>query len=110
MADYAQIKLVVSALTFSTSFYILSKFESHENVVEKLRKFKVLTEISDLTDKILKMGLNSGFSDFEDALQYYCALNSNCTIFFTRNVKDFKKTDIKVMTPTDFLNNQKDFL
>jgi hypothetical protein len=50
-----------------------------------------------------KPGLFSGFRDFEDALQYHCALAANCDIIVTRNVKDFKKAEIPVITPDEYL-------
>ena len=102
-ADKGEINLVVSALTYSIVFCLLSKFEDREVVKEKIRKFKVIAETSDLTDKILEKGLSSKFSDFEDALQYHCALKMNCDIVITRNGKDFKGSEIPVLSPDEFL-------
>lgn len=39
---------------------------------------------------IIDKSLSSGFTDFEDALQYNCALQSECGVIITRNVKDFQ--------------------
>ena len=103
LADKGEIILVVSALTYSIVFYLLSKFEDREVVKEKIRKFKVISETSDLTDKIIEKGLSSKFSDFEDALQYHCALMMNCDIVVTRNGKDFKGSEIPVLSPDEFL-------
>jgi predicted nucleic acid-binding protein len=103
LADKGEINLVVSALTYSILFYLLSKFEDREVVKEKIRKFKVFAETSDLTDKIIEKGLSSRFSDFEDALQYHCALMMNCDIVITRNGKDFKGSEIPVLSPDEFL-------
>lgn len=105
IADKGKIKLIVSALSYSTVFYLLSKFEDNEVVKEKLRKFKVITGTSDLTDKIIDKGLASKFSDFEDALQYQCAINMDCNILITRNGKDFKESHIPVMTPDEYLKS-----
>jgi predicted nucleic acid-binding protein len=105
LADKGKIQLVVSALTFSTVFYILSRFEAKEIVKEKIRKFKVIVETSDLTNKIIDKGLSSKFSDFEDALQYFCALKKDCNILITRNAKDFKNADISVLSPDEYLNS-----
>jgi predicted nucleic acid-binding protein len=107
LSDKGKIQIYVSALTFSTTFYLLSRFENQDIVKEKIRKFKVLVETSDLTDRIIDKGLNSKFSDFEDALQYYSAINMNCNIIITRNAKDFKESDIPVMTPDEYLNSLK---
>jgi predicted nucleic acid-binding protein len=103
IADKGKVKLIVSALSYSTVFYMLSKFENNEKVKDKLRKFKVISDTSDLTDKIIDKGLSSKFSDFEDALQYHCALKMDCNILITRNGKDFKESDIPVMTPDEYL-------
>jgi predicted nucleic acid-binding protein len=39
LSDLGTIDLVVTALTYSTVFYVLSKFEKKEHVKEKIRKF-----------------------------------------------------------------------
>lgn len=103
LADKGKILLAVSALTFSTVYYLLARFEDKEKVKEKIRKFKVIAETSDLTDKVIDKGLSSKFSDFEDSLQYYCAINKECKILITRNAKDFKESDIPVLSPDEYL-------
>ena len=105
LADKGKVNLIVSALSYSTIFYLLSKFEDNEAVKEKLRKFKVISETSDLTNRIIDKGLSSKFSDFEDALQYHCAIKLDCNILITRNEKDFKGSDIPVMTPNEYLKS-----
>ena len=55
-----------------------------------------------LTDKY-KWGLNSNFSDFEDSLQYFSALESDCSILITRNGRDFKDSQIPVLTADEYL-------
>ena len=105
LADKGEVILTVSTLSYSTLFYLLSKFEKSEVVKEKLRKFKIISRTSDLTDIIIEKGLSSNFSDFEDALQYHCALKADCNILITRNGKDFKESEIPVMTATEYLKS-----
>ncbi len=104
-ADKGQVKLVVSALSYATTFYLLAKFEGSNVVKEKLRKFKVIAAVADLTNKVIDKGLSSNFPDFEDALQYHCALTMDCNILITRNVKDFKGAVIPVLTPLEYLRS-----
>jgi len=103
LADQGKITMVVSALSFATVSYFLTKYEGANNAIDKLRKFRVISEICDLDELTIEKGLNSDFSDFEDALQYFGALKSNCNIIITRNAKDFKKAQIPVMTADEFL-------
>lgn len=103
LADKEKIRLVTSALTFATVNYILSKYEGQQRAKEKLRKFKVLTTICSLNETIIEKGLNSNFNDYEDALQYFSALKSECDMLITRNGKDFKLSELPVFTPDEFL-------
>ncbi len=104
LADKRSLQIVVSSLSYATISYFLTKYYGLEKTKEKLRKFKVISEISALDEVIIEKGLNSDFSDFEDALQYFCAWQSSCDIIITRNGKDFKKSAIPVMSPDEFLS------
>lgn len=107
LADKGKIKMIVSALSYTTVFYLLSKFEDVNKVKEKLRKFRVISEISDLDSKVIEKGLSSNFADFEDSIQYYCAIKADCSILITRNGKDFKSSEIPVMTAEEYLQSIK---
>lgn len=103
LADKGKVTIVVSALSYSIVSYFLTKFENSEISKEKLRKFKIISAICDLDESIIEKGLNSNFSDVEDSLQYFSALKSDCSILITRNGKDFKASQIPVMTAEEYL-------
>jgi len=107
LADRGQVTMVASALSYATVSYFLIKFENTEKAKDKLRKFKIISEICDLDELIIEKGLNSNFSDFEDSLQYFSALKSDCSILITRNGKDFKESQIPVMTADEYLMSVK---
>ena len=69
-----------------------------------LAKFKVLVTIAELNDKIIELSLNDkSFSDFEDGLQYYTAIENEADIIITRNLKDFKSSKVPVITAQTYL-------
>lgn len=105
LADLKKVVLVASSLSYPTIDYVLSKIKGPERVKAKLRQFKVISEISDLNESVIEKGLNSKFADFEDSLQYYCALQANCAVIITRDVKDFKESALPVMTPDEYLQS-----
>jgi predicted nucleic acid-binding protein len=107
LADKREVTVVASALSYATISYLLAKYESIEKIKDKLRKFNVISEICELDEVIIEKGLNSNFLDFEDSLQYYSALRTECDIIITRNGKDFKKSQIPIMTPDEFLKSIK---
>ncbi|WP_323756301.1 PIN domain-containing protein [Roseivirga sp.] len=107
LAEKEKLTLVVSPISFATVNYFISKFEDYKVAREKLRKFKVICEVSSIDGQTVEKALNSSFKDFEDALQYFCATESECQMILTRNGKDFKKSLLPIMTPDEFLKSFK---
>lgn len=103
-ADKKQLQLTISSLTFANTNYILSKLKSAKEAREILRRFKVLVEVLSLDDKITELALSDeSFSDFEDGLQYFSAIENEVDIIITRNKKDFKNSRLPVLTAKEYL-------
>ena len=57
--------------------------------------------------RILEAAGDLSFSDLEDSFQYQSALQVDCDVLLTFNIKDFKEAkqeDIKIMEPEAFLS------
>lgn len=103
-ADRSELEISVSALTIANTQYILSKYGNKADVLNVLRRFKVLVEVAPLDEKIISLALSQDrFTDFEDSLQYYSALETDSLVIITRNTKDFKPSQLPVMQPDEFL-------
>lgn len=107
LADKKKIKLSISALCLADANYILSKQIPGIEVRKILRNFKVLVNVLPLDDKISDLALNSEFRDFEDAIQYFTAIENDQDLIVTRNQPDFKESKIPVMTAGEFINSIK---
>jgi predicted nucleic acid-binding protein len=104
LGDRKKVILLVSSLTFANTNYILSKINSSMVARDILTKFKVLVTVVELNDKIIELSLNDkSFSDFEDGLQYYSAIENDADMIITRNFKDFKSSKIPVITAQTYL-------
>jgi predicted nucleic acid-binding protein len=103
LADQKKVELYVCSVSIANAHYILNRQLNESKVREVLRKLKVLVNVISLDSKVLDLALNSDFKDFEDAIQYYAAMESDIDIIITRNLKDFKKSDIPVMTGLQFI-------
>jgi len=99
LADKGELKLFVSSLSFSNLNYLLSRQYSMAEARRILSKFKVLVQVLPVDDKVIELALNSKFKDFEDAIQYFTAIESGVTILLIRNIRDYKKAEIPVQTP-----------
>jgi predicted nucleic acid-binding protein len=106
LADQGQIKLYVSSLSFSNLNYILSKQYSTDQARRKLLTFKALINVLSMREKTVDLALNSDFKDFEDAMQYFTALEFKITTLLTRNIKDFKKANISILTAEQYLKSR----
>lgn len=103
LADNKKIKLYVSPISISTAYYVVFKFESKNKVLDKIRKIKILLHTANINDTSFEKAINSDFKDFEDAIQYYSALDSKCNIILTRNERDFKTSSIPAMSAENYL-------
>lgn len=101
-ADRGEIELLVSSLSYATASYILMRFNPRDVVLEKLRKFNTLCTLTNVGSDVVKRALYSGFADFEDALQYYSAVFEEATLIVTRNKKDYKLSNLPVLTPDEY--------
>ena len=103
LADKKKIQVYTSPSSISNVFYVLTRYENSKIALEKIRKFKLLCSTSVMDDEVVEKAINSDFKDFEDAMQYFSALASNCNIIITRNEKDFKNAMIPVMNAESYL-------
>ncbi|WP_374444321.1 type II toxin-antitoxin system VapC family toxin [Epilithonimonas sp.] len=103
LADKKKIQVYTSPSSISNVFYVLTRYENSKIALEKIRKFKLLCSMSVMDDEVVEKAINSDFKDFEDAMQYFSALASNCEIIITRNEKDFKNAMIPVMNVESYL-------
>lgn len=104
LADRKEIELAVSSLTIAnTSYALLRQMDSNKSK-SILRKLRLLVTILPLNDKIVGLALNDEtFSDFEDGLQYFTAIDNGQELIITRNLKDFKNSKLPTMTARQFI-------
>jgi predicted nucleic acid-binding protein len=107
LADKKKIKIYTSPSSISNTYYILSKYENTKAALEKIRLFRLLCFISIMDEEVIDKAINSSFKDFEDAMQYFSALATNCEVIITRNEKDFKNALIPVMNAESYLETLK---
>jgi predicted nucleic acid-binding protein len=106
LADKKQVKLTVSSLTIANTHYTLIKVKNSIESKSILRKLKLIVDVLTLDDKVINLALNdTDFEDFEDGIQYFSAIENNVDIIITRNLKDYKKSILPVMTAGQYLKS-----
>lgn len=107
LGDEKKIKLVTTSLVFSNVYYLLRKHLGIDKAKESLRKLRVIVDVISVNAKEVDLALNFEMSDFEDALQYFTALNSKIGFIITRNVRDYKNPKLIVQTPQEYIEGCK---
>ena len=92
-----------SSIIFSNTYYVQRKLIGHEISINFLKKLRLLLTVLNVDDQIIQLALESGFNDFEDAIQYFAAKRNDIDCIITRNVNDYKKSLIPVYTPSELL-------
>lgn len=95
----------VTPVIISNIYYLLRRNAKHEKVIEKLKLLLTILNVLKMDKSTIEKTLNSDFKDFEDALQNFSAVNfGEIEAIITRNIKDYKRSEIGVLTPESFVN------
>ena len=94
----------IAAHSISNMFFILRKDFNSEERREVLLNLCSIFDVEGIDKIKLIAGLqNEEFSDFEDCLQMECAKAYGAEFIVTRNIDDYKVSEIKTILPKDYL-------
>lgn len=93
----------ISALSVPNIVYIMRKELDSEKTADILEKLSLIFKIADLKGSDIIKAAKVGFNDYEDALQSVCALRIKADYIITRNIKDFAKSKVTAIKPSEFL-------
>ncbi len=100
------VKIYTSCDLITTIYYILSKKDRLEalSYIEDINKICTIIEFSnaEVAQTCKLMRENPKFKDLEDTIQYILAKKQNCDLIIS-NDKNFASEDIKLLTPSKFL-------
>ena len=106
MCESKKIKGFLTPLIYSNIYYLLRQTAKHDKVIEKLKQLFLITDILQMDRNVVENALNSGFKDFEDSLQNFSAVNNGkIDLILTRNLKDYKNSELGVFTPEIYIKS-----
>jgi predicted nucleic acid-binding protein len=95
----------ISASAVTDIFYLLRKGIGIDAASIFLIKLVKIIDIVGVDKNIIIKALESGWNDFEDAVQAQAALENDVDVIITRNTRDYQKIEkIKILSPLDFIN------
>jgi len=103
LAEAKQFNGCLGALSYPILFYLLKKELDRDEAIAILKKVRIVLKTAPLIEKVIDSALSSNIRDFEDAMQYYSALEVKSDYFITRNKKDYPANFLQILTPDEFL-------
>lgn len=103
LAETKQFNGYLGALSYPILFYLLKKELDRDEAMSILTKVRIVLKTAPLVEKVIDSALSSNIRDFEDAMQYYSALEVKSDYLITRNKKDYPANLLQILTPDEFL-------
>ena len=101
-AEDFKVQLFTSSHSIATTHYLLKKYVDEKELRSILANLLEFLEVIPVDLDVLKKGLRSNHKDFEDAIQILCASSiAGINFIVTRNTKDFKTSEVAVLTPDE---------
>lgn len=103
LCENRKVKGFLCAHEITTLSYFLLKYSS--NITKNRNMISNILDIFSLinpSEKIFRNGLISEIKDFEDAVIEISAFQNNIDYIITYNLKDFKGSRVKAVTPGEF--------
>lgn len=97
------VRLFTSSVIINNLYYFIAKERGKPTAKTALNSLLKLINVLPVTQNAIELALESDFNDFEDALQYFTAIEHGCQRIITRNLKHYKKSYIPALTAQDFL-------
>ncbi|MCQ2244192.1 MAG: PIN domain-containing protein [Bacteroidaceae bacterium] len=104
LAEDGIVELYLSDITITNISYILRR-EEKDKLYASLTMLAESVNIVAASSPIIKRAIKAKWDDFEDATQYFSAMNCKADYLVTRNAKDFKDSTIPVVSPQELLQN-----
>jgi len=93
----------VSAISFSNVYYIVRRVADRRKASRAVKLLSQLFEVATVDADTLHRAVDSSMRDFEDAIQWACALQVSANQIITRNTRDYPAARPVAVSPAEFL-------
>jgi len=102
--ELAEITGFICATTVTTIHYLATKSLGTNAASRHIDTLLALFVIAPVNRLVLEGAVKSKFNDFEDAVLHESALHAGVKYIVTRNSIDFKRSQLPVFEPREFIN------
>jgi len=103
MAERREIVGFISVFSFNLVYNIVRRQANERAARRAIKGLRDVFEIAEVDAQIIRQAIDSAFGDFEDAIQHACAIRAGATHFVTRDLADFRRSEVPVVAPDVYL-------
>jgi predicted nucleic acid-binding protein len=92
-----------SPVSVANTYYILAKIRDRRYALAKIRRLTRLIRIATIDQAIIEAAIQVPYKDFEDSIQYNCAVSNGLKNLITRNVSDYPRGQLQVLLPDEYM-------
>jgi len=92
---------VLAAHAVTTLHYLNAKAVGQRMASDTTQALLSVFDVASVDKDVLAAAVRLGWSDFADAVTAAAARRSNCDAIVTRNPRDFKRSPVRVITPSE---------
>ena len=106
LSNARKLFLFASTLTFANFAYVIKREHSKEELYAILDEIEKHVNALPMDKKQLRNAIDQPCKDFEDMLQYQCAIAGGCDVIITNNIKDFAEySKLPLFTASEYISN-----
>jgi predicted nucleic acid-binding protein len=104
LSDNRKFIIYTSPVCLAIAFYFSEKKSGTRLAKEKIALLASKLSITNIgKQEVAKSLANKKINDFEDGMQYYAAIENNCSVIITEDTGDYYYSGIEVLNAEDFL-------
>lgn len=96
-------KICTSALVIANILYITDKALGKNEAKENVQKLLKLVTVFPVNADCITLAMSSNFTDLDEAMQHFIAMQNQCDLIITRNLKHYKNSLLPVMSADEYL-------
>ena len=100
----AEFRCGTSPLVIANVHYVLCRIKTKRYALGRIGRLRKLVGIATITEAEIDSAIVSPYRDFEDSIQYHCALAAGFDTLITHNTRDYPKGGLTIMTPRQYLD------
>ena len=103
LCETGKVEGLTSSLVIANCHYVFSRQASAARSRTVVARLRAILNVCAVGNHELEEALVSDFTDLEDGIQHFTAVNNGAGAIITRNTADYKTAAIPVMNPGQFL-------